>query len=123
MPKTPETPVNRAQEAIKTEASAMPSGPFFVWQDRPTNLRPPVEPEEMDASESERDMTTDIVTEIQVAALVEWPAVYTGQFDPAFLAVPQECLILSMHTNQHYDDRSEERRVGKECRSRWSPYH
>src|SRR5260370_16992803 len=23
----------------------------------------------------------------------------------------------------HVDDRSEERRVGKECRSRWSPYH
>src|SRR6266498_2705686 len=23
----------------------------------------------------------------------------------------------------HYDVRSEERRVGKECRSRWSPYH
>ena len=23
----------------------------------------------------------------------------------------------------HLDDRSEERRVGKECRSRWSPYH
>ena len=22
-----------------------------------------------------------------------------------------------------YDSRSEERRVGKECRSRWSPYH
>ena len=22
-----------------------------------------------------------------------------------------------------YYDRSEERRVGKECRSRWSPYH
>ena len=22
-----------------------------------------------------------------------------------------------------YSDRSEERRVGKECRSRWSPYH
>ena len=22
-----------------------------------------------------------------------------------------------------YDQRSEERRVGKECRSRWSPYH
>ena len=26
-------------------------------------------------------------------------------------------------TCQHVDDRSEERRVGKECRSRWSPYH
>ena len=23
----------------------------------------------------------------------------------------------------HFSDRSEERRVGKECRSRWSPYH
>ena len=23
----------------------------------------------------------------------------------------------------NFDDRSEERRVGKECRSRWSPYH
>ena len=25
--------------------------------------------------------------------------------------------------NTNLDDRSEERRVGKECRSRWSPYH
>ena len=24
---------------------------------------------------------------------------------------------------QVFTDRSEERRVGKECRSRWSPYH
>src|SRR2546430_15374800 len=24
---------------------------------------------------------------------------------------------------QHFGERSEERRVGKECRSRWSPYH
>ena len=27
------------------------------------------------------------------------------------------------HTMTHPDMRSEERRVGKECRSRWSPYH
>ena len=26
-------------------------------------------------------------------------------------------------TCQFFKDRSEERRVGKECRSRWSPYH
>ena len=26
-------------------------------------------------------------------------------------------------TNATQDTRSEERRVGKECRSRWSPYH
>src|SRR2546425_3727233 len=25
--------------------------------------------------------------------------------------------------DQHQHERSEERRVGKECRSRWSPYH
>ena len=25
--------------------------------------------------------------------------------------------------NQRHAERSEERRVGKECRSRWSPYH
>ncbi len=38
----------------------------------------------------------------EVTALVEWPAVYEGQFDPAFLAVPQECLILSMQQHQKY---------------------
>ena len=26
-------------------------------------------------------------------------------------------------TQEYYEKRSEERRVGKECRSRWSPYH
>ena len=31
--------------------------------------------------------------------------------------------INPMDINQNYSDRSEERRVGKECRSRWSPYH
>ena len=31
---------------------------------------------------------------------------------------------LSIHNSEvAVDDRSEERRVGKECRSRWSPYH
>ena len=28
-----------------------------------------------------------------------------------------------LHYDDIYDMRSEERRVGKECRSRWSPYH
>ena len=32
--------------------------------------------------------------------------------------------ITSAETKATYDEiRSEERRVGKECRSRWSPYH
>jgi glycyl-tRNA synthetase beta chain len=38
----------------------------------------------------------------EVAALVEWPAVYAGTFDRAFLEVPQECLILTMQQNQKY---------------------
>ena len=32
---------------------------------------------------------------------------------------PEQLLILCADT----EGRSEERRVGKECRSRWSPYH
>src|SRR2546427_6554741 len=29
----------------------------------------------------------------------------------------------AVHRHEHVEQRSEERRVGKECRSRWSPYH
>jgi glycyl-tRNA synthetase beta chain len=38
----------------------------------------------------------------EVTALVEYPEVYVGQFEPEFLAVPQECLILTMQQNQKY---------------------
>ncbi|MCK2089807.1 glycine--tRNA ligase subunit beta [Thauera aromatica] len=38
----------------------------------------------------------------EVAALVEHPTVYVGQFEAEFLAVPQECLILTMRANQKY---------------------
>ena len=31
--------------------------------------------------------------------------------------------IFPLIYNDFYAERSEERRVGKECRSRWSPYH
>jgi glycyl-tRNA synthetase beta chain len=42
----------------------------------------------------------DLVDE--VTALVEWPMVYESGFEPEFLAVPQECLILTMQQNQKY---------------------
>ena len=29
----------------------------------------------------------------------------------------------TIHNGEVVEGRSEERRVGKECRSRWSPYH
>jgi glycyl-tRNA synthetase beta chain len=38
----------------------------------------------------------------EVTALVEMPTVYVAQFEKEFLAVPQECLILTMRTNQKY---------------------
>lgn len=38
----------------------------------------------------------------EVSALVEWPEVLVGEFAEKFLAVPQECLILSMAKNQKY---------------------
>jgi len=47
------------------------------------------------------------------AELVERDGGLSARFGPHELAVPPETLAA----------RSEERRVGKECRSRWSPYH
>jgi glycyl-tRNA synthetase beta chain len=38
----------------------------------------------------------------EVTALVEWPNVLLCQFEPEFLAVPSECLILTMKANQKY---------------------
>ncbi len=38
----------------------------------------------------------------EVTGLVEFPVVLSGSFDPEFLKIPQECLILSMAKNQRY---------------------
>jgi glycyl-tRNA synthetase beta chain len=38
----------------------------------------------------------------EVTALVEWPVVCAGSFPRDFLAVPQECLILTMQQHQKY---------------------
>jgi glycyl-tRNA synthetase beta chain len=38
----------------------------------------------------------------EVTALVELPNVLLGQFETAFLEVPQECLVLTMKANQKY---------------------
>lgn len=38
----------------------------------------------------------------EVTALVEHPSVYEAEFEPEFLAVPPECLILTMKANQKY---------------------
>lgn len=38
----------------------------------------------------------------EVTALVEMPTVYVGAFEAEFLAVPAECLVLTMRQNQKY---------------------
>ena len=51
-----------------------------------------------------------------------------GEFAPEFAHFNDDVLFGENWNNQDIDVktrsiRSEERRVGKECRSRWSPYH
>src|SRR5258707_3309381 len=43
----------------------------------------------------------------------------TGEQD----TTPDAMLAVNQYAAASLDVRSEERRVGKECRSRWSPYH
>ena len=43
--------------------------------------------------------------------------------DKAMRAALERKRKIIMQSKQIAYDRSEERRVGKECRSRWSPYH
>ena len=48
-----------------------------------------------------------------------------GIYDDRFLVKPTKSAV-AMMPNADMElpyERSEERRVGKECRSRWSPYH
>ena len=42
---------------------------------------------------------------------------------PPFIKKAKGAYIWDEDGNKYIDYRSEERRVGKECRSRWSPYH
>ena len=62
---------------------------------------------------------------------VEEYRTYFEQFDPVDydpkkwvkLAKEARMKYVVLTTKHHDAERSEERRVGKECRSRWSPYH
>ena len=77
---------------------------------------------------------TELISEIAIAILER--STYFGAFflmmlESMVAPVPSEAVMpfvgfLVADGKWHLgpaDDRSEERRVGKECRSRWSPYH
>ena len=67
---------------------------------------------------AQRPVWMDVVTGILAAALLLLAA-YTYFMRRR---LQSENKLLAESRNR-LDDRSEERRVGKECRSRWSPYH
>src|SRR5713101_8931287 len=62
--------------------------------------------------------------ELRLPALVTAPATLIVLYDDdgslSALAAPT---LAEMGYSDVFVERSEERRVGKECRSRWSPYH
>src|SRR3712207_9205351 len=58
------------------------------------------------------------VTIVQVAEVVE-----PGELDPESIVTPGIFVERVVAIANPAHERSEERRVGKECRSRWSPYH
>ena len=66
-----------------------------------------------------------------MARLVNESGVLNGEFEATaenVKDIPFNTLIDAIHVTQEElgitgTTRSEERRVGKECRSRWSPYH
>ena len=69
-----------------------------------------------------RQINPDVMGAFPITPSTEIPQYFSsfiadGLVDTEFIAVESE------HSTISTDDRSEERRVGKECRSRWSPYH
>src|ERR1041385_737879 len=54
---------------------------------------------------------------------VRWLNSYFGDRCHGVVAVVDYAFATGTELNDHRERRSEERRVGKECRSRWSPYH
>ncbi|HEY8857199.1 MAG TPA: glycine--tRNA ligase subunit beta, partial [Rugosibacter sp.] len=54
------------------------------------------------ATRNQRTWLKDDALLDEVTGLVEYPAVYEAGFEEEFLAVPQECLILTMKANQKY---------------------
>src|SRR3712207_7135304 len=75
-----------------------------------------------------RDWSSDVCSsDLDAAAIgavhvATWRNVYAGVLPDDYLA--GLCPVRhAVSYEQAIADRSEERRVGKECRSRWSPYH
>src|SRR5256884_7259870 len=70
------------------------------------------------------DLKSEIPLERAVRDLADEIVLVRGVVIGLALALDGEDVVLQGHLNVlRIHTRSEERRVGKECRSRWSPYH
>ena len=65
------------------------------------------------------DLDGNLVAEVLERQRMLHPRVFASISDEDALVD----LVVAARDQSGQDDRSEERRVGKECRSRWSPYH
>ena len=70
------------------------------------------------------DWSSDVCSSdlVVVGVIVVWPTVVVISVFRSVVGI-DGLVIIPVLINRQFDIRSEERRVGKECRSRWSPYH
>ena len=75
-----------------------------------------------DTADVQRMFQSDLQSMISRYDIIRRAELYHG--DIAIAALDQECdRVIAAKAADEMLTRSEERRVGKECRSRWSPYH
>src|SRR3712207_9515471 len=72
-----------------------------------------------------RDWSSDVCSSDLLLAGIDVPVLAISSTGSVpWLASAAEAVAAAVPDGRHRSlDRSEERRVGKECRSRWSPYH
>ena len=71
-------------------------------------------------SDKTETLTITVTEEVQYSRTIDVTAELLDRAEEEGYARDLEGVGMML---EHDPDRSEERRVGKECRSRWSPYH
>ena len=70
-----------------------------------------------------QDVVSSNLDDKKRTKIAQYVSLGVGVFSTVVSIVMAHTNITSAYVWFNGDDRSEERRVGKECRSRWSPYH
>src|SRR2546426_6543425 len=123
------SPAARVRNAIRTASSRGMSGSFLSRNDPP--LEGEQQPVDERPEEAEHQRPQDDLGRIEERAALHDEIAEPGVGAHELGADDDEEREAEAHAERHDDPRqrgrddhrSEERRVGKECRSRWSPYH